>query len=265
MITEPLSKCQCPFPLYHIDKHLYPDDCGVNIKWNNKDYINWPADTYAYGEPKPVLRGVLHEIIFLLLPIYIVSLLNACNTTTAYIAATIKIISKLFLYGVSSQFHRRNLSRKAYTFLKRLDHCGIFITTAGTATPVSFLLMQNAYTHMVGVNALIIVWTIATLGCTYTMVKDIHGKLNLFGLGLMILSGGVYAPLLNHIYLVLYGYEMCYLILMWACYVFGIYIYHNNLFDIYPHIFGYHEMFHIVVTMGSISSMIVNYSIISRL
>jgi hemolysin III len=101
----------------------------------------------AITEPKPRLRGWIHLAAF----------------PTAIIAGLVLIATSAALFGISALYHRTNLSERATTLLKRLDHANIYLIIAGTYTPIAALAL-----HGTARTALLVaIWTGALAGVAF--------------------------------------------------------------------------------------------------
>src|SRR5262245_7182908 len=105
---------------------------------------------------KPLLRGWLHLVCFFVaMPIVI-----AATSATARAAAAIYGVGVIALFGVSGCYHRGRWSPLWRSRMQRLDHTTIFVTIAGTYTPICLLVLDG----WLSVALLAAVWTGAALG-----------------------------------------------------------------------------------------------------
>ncbi len=79
------------------------------------------------------------------------------------ISLAIYAISLILLYTASTSYHSFDLSEKANTILKKLDHMMIFILIAGSYTPICLLVLGGRTGHVM----LALVWGIAILGILF--------------------------------------------------------------------------------------------------
>ena len=76
------------------------------------------------------------------------------------ISLTIYALSLILLYAASTTYHTFDLSEKANTILKKIDHMMIFILIAGSYTPICLITLKGR----TGVILLSLVWGIALVG-----------------------------------------------------------------------------------------------------
>lgn len=76
------------------------------------------------------------------------------------VSLAIFISSMILLYGASATYHTFDISKKANTLLKRIDHMMIFILIAGSYTPVCLIVLNGKTGYLL----LSIIWSIALIG-----------------------------------------------------------------------------------------------------
>jgi hemolysin III len=202
-----------------------------------------PAAT-APERVKPRLRGVFHQYAFFVSLASGTLLVLLATTPRASIAAALYAASVSALFGVSALYHRVTWTTAARRRMRRLDHAMIFLLIAGTYTPVGLLVLQGTLATVVlavvwgGAAAGILLelaWTKAPrwLGGTVYLalgwvavvaMPQLFGRLGLAG-GLLLVAGGL-------------GYSA------------GAAVYALRRPDPVPAVFGYHEVFHLLVIAG---------------
>lgn len=76
------------------------------------------------------------------------------------ISLAVYAASLILLYAASTTYHTFDLSPKANTLLKKIDHMMIFVLIAGSYTPICLITLKG----QTGVLLLSLVWGIAVLG-----------------------------------------------------------------------------------------------------
>jgi hemolysin III len=193
---------------------------------------------------KPRLRGVSHQYAFFVSLASGILLVLLATTTRASVAVAIYAASVSALFGVSALYHRVTWTTAARRRMRRLDHAMIFLLIAGTYTPVGLLVLQGTLATAVlavvwgGALAGIVLelaWTTAPrwLGGTVYLalgwvavaaMPQLFARLGVAG-GLLIVAGGL-------------------------VYSAGAAIYALRRPDPVPAVFGYHEVFHLLVIAG---------------
>jgi hemolysin III len=201
-----------------------------------------PADPEVGIRPR--LRGVLHQYAFFVSLASGTLLVLLAATTKASVAAAIYAASVSALFGVSALYHRVTWTTAARRRMRRLDHAMIFLLIAGTYTPVGLLVLHGTLATVVlavvwgGAVAGIVLelaWTTAPrwLGGTVYLalgwvavvaMPQLFARLGMTG-GLLLVAGGL-------------------------LYSAGAAVYALRRPDPVPAVFGYHEVFHLLVIAG---------------
>ena len=203
-----------------------------------------PAAAVPQARVKPRLRGVSHQYAFFVSLVGGILLVLAATTTRASVAAAIYAASVAALFGVSALYHRLTWTTPARRRMRRLDHSMIFLLIAGTYTPVGLLVLEGTLATFVlavvwgGAMAGIVLelaWTTAPRwlgGAVYlalgwvavVAMPQLFARLGVAG-GLLIVAGGL-------------------------VYSAGAAVYALRRPDPVPVVFGYHEVFHLLVIAG---------------
>lgn len=153
-------------------------------------------------------------------------------------------LSMLSLYAVSAAYHL-GLWQGRRRLLRALDHANIFVVIAGTYTPICF----NVLSGWLRPAVLVLVWTLAVLGAASsasTLALPRRATAGLYlGMGWVAI---VPAPALL---VVLPGPAIALLIVGGLLYSAGAVVYARRRPDPLPDIFGFHEVFHLLVVSAS--------------
>jgi hemolysin III len=205
-----------------------------------------PATAAALPEVrvKPRFRGVLHQYAFFVSLASGTLLVLLAATARASLAAAVYAVSVSALFGVSALYHRITWTAPVRRRMRRLDHAMIFLLIAGTYTPVGLLVLEGPLAAVV----LAVVWGGATAGIVLELAwtsaprwlgravylalgwvavvatPQLFGRLGVVG-GLLIVAGGL-------------------------IYSAGAAVYALRRPDPVPAVFGYHEVFHLLVIAG---------------
>lgn len=216
--------------------------------------------------PKPLLRGVSHQIAFFVATAATIGLVASARTTEVRRAAAVFGICLSALFGVSALYHRVSWSERARLRMRRIDHAAIFLLIAGGYTPL-FALVPSAPQMMgqmgqmtgpettagifAGYGALVSIWIGAGIGVVksvawlsapkwftallcvalgWTVIGEVVGRTAQVGapaIGFLVASGLVYS--------------------------LGAVVYATKRPDPWPRVFGYHEIFHLLVIFASVT------------
>jgi hemolysin III len=191
---------------------------------------------------KPRLRGVSHEYAFFVSLVLGAGLIVLAKGFEARLAVAVYALSLSALFGVSALYHRVDWKRPAARrWMRRLDHTMIFFLIAGTVTPFALLVLEPPLSTAL----LIAVWAGALAGTVVELVWTgspkwasaavyiAVGLIGAIGFPAIVAEAGIVAGLL------IAGGG--------ALYVCGAIIYAAQRPDPSPAVFGYHEIFHVLV------------------
>jgi hemolysin III len=194
------------------------------------------------AKSKPRLRGVSHEYAFFASLVLGAALIVAAKGSEARLAVAIYAVSLSALFGVSALYHRVDWQRpEIRRWMRRLDHTMIFFLIAGTVTPFALLVMDGGFATAL----LIAVWAGALAGTIVELVWVDHpkwvativyiavGSIGAVGFPAIVVEAGIVAGVL--------------IAVGGALYVTGAIIYAAQRPDPSPAVFGYHEIFHVLV------------------
>jgi hemolysin III len=201
-----------------------------------------PMDVVEELLTKPRLRGVSHQWAFFVALLAGAVLVIAAPSGRATFAAAVYAVSMAAMFGASALYHRVDWkSLTARRWMRRLDHSMIYLLIAGTYTPFALLVLDGSLARAV----LIAVWGGAILGIGLKMLwpdtpkwltaavyvtlgwvaviafPQLADSLGITGMAL-VAGGGV-------------------------LYTAGAVVYALRRPDPAPAVFGYHEIFHVLV------------------
>jgi hemolysin III len=195
----------------------------------------------------PRLRGVSHAIAFWVALAAAAVLIARASDATARTAAVIYGTGLCALFAASAGYHRWRWDPRWRPLLRRIDHSTIFVFIASTYTPVALLVLDGTLRTVV----LAVVWTGAVAGVTFSIawitaprwltattylalgwvsvitIPDLVDRLDVAPLVLIALGGVLYTA--------------------------GAIVYARRRPDPWPHVFGFHEVFHAFVVAAAVS------------
>jgi hemolysin III len=207
---------------------------------------SFPADLLARAgqlipDLKPSLRGFSHAgAFFVSLPLGLLLILRA-NTGKGLAAAIVFAVSVATMFGASAIYHCLNWPEARRRWLRRIDHAGVYGLIAGTYTPFGLLVLDGSWRIVVlgivwsGALAAVFLkffwldapsWLSAAIGIALGWVAVVVIPQLIDGIGLwgslLVLAGGL-------------------------AYTAGALVYAFRRPDPYPAVFGFHEVFHVLV------------------
>lgn len=190
---------------------------------------------------KPRLRGVSHEIAFFVSLAGGPALMLLAPTIHARLAVALYASTLSGLFGVSALLHRRTWSLRWRRWLRRLDHAMIFLAIAGTYTAIGGLTLAPDLATIV----LRVVWIGALGGALLHLAwVDIPKWLGAIP---YVALGWVAVVAMPELRDRLGAGGMTLLVGGGALYTLGAFVYARRRPDPFPTVFGYHEIFHLLV------------------
>jgi hemolysin III len=194
---------------------------------------------------RPVLRGWLHLLCFWVSLVGGALLLARAHGAVQVTAAAVYSLSLSALLGTSALYHRGTWTAAWRLRLRHLDQAMIFFLIAGTATP-AFLLSAPFGT---GLACLIVMWALTLTAVAVRLTRAsapefVAGAL-FVGLGC---AGGLALP---WVWIHSGAVSGVLLLAGGLLYIAGALSYHRRWPDLYPSVFGYHEVFHVYVSAAA--------------
>jgi hemolysin III len=199
------------------------------------------------------LRGLSHAGAFVVsVPLGLALVLDA-DTGLGVAAAIVFATSVATMFGASALYHCLNWPEAKRRWLRRIDHVGVYGLIAGTYTPIGLLVLRGDWKPVVlGIvwgGALVAVllkfvwldapkWLAAAIGIALGWVgvvvfPQLIDRIGLTG-SLLVFAGGL-------------------------AYTAGALVYAFRRPNPYPAVFGYHEIFHVLV----IAAVALQYSAVA--
>jgi hemolysin III len=190
---------------------------------------------------KPRLRGVFHEYAFYVAVVAGAVLVALSDSARELVATWIYAAALAAMFGVSALYHRVDWrSTRVRTWMRRLDHSTILLLIAGTYTPFALLAFEGAVADAV----LVTVWVGAAAGLVLNLAW-IDAPKWLVAIVFVALGwvGVIAFPQMIDL-----GIAPATLILAGgALYTLGAVTYALRRPNPAPAVFGYHEIFHLLV------------------
>lgn len=203
---------------------------------------------------KPRLRGVSHKWAFFAALALGVALVLSAPSERATLAAAIYALAVAGLFGTSALYHRVDWrAPSARRWMKRLDHSMIFVLIAGTYTPFALLVLHGP----LAIAILCVIWGGALAGVVLKLAwidapKWVSAVVYVC-LGWVALA--VFPQLLDSL-----GVTATAMVAAGgALYTAGAVIYALKRPDPAPTVFGYHEVFHLLV----IAAAAIQYAVVA--
>jgi hemolysin III len=165
-------------------------------------------------------------------------------TPAAALAAAIYAASVCALFGVSALYHRVTWTPPVRRWLRHLDHAMIFVLIAGTYTPVGLLVLEGPLATWV----LVVVWSGAAAGIALNL--GWRQAPSWVGVAVYVALGWVAVVALPQLLRQLGVAGTGLVVAGGLAYSAGALVYARRRPNPAPAIFGYHEIFHLLVVVG---------------
>ena len=191
---------------------------------------------------KPRLRGVSHQWAFFVSVILGAVLVLTAPSGRAMAAAAIYAVCVAVLFGTSALYHRISWRTPgARRWMRRLDHSAIFLLIAGSYTPFALLVLDGTLADAV----LIVIWAGAAGGIVLKLVWIDAPKwlVAVIYVALGWVAVAAAPDLVSEL-----GVTPAAMVgVGGVLYTVGAVVYARQRPDPVPAVFGYHEVFHLLV------------------
>jgi hemolysin III len=206
--------------------------------------------TLPQRRTKPLLRGVSHEVAAFVAAPASLALVAEAKSGAAEAGAIVYGACLFTLFAVSAAFHRPFWSPAARAVMARLDHSAIFLLIAGTYTPFCLLLGRGA-----GHALLASVWVGAGLGIVFA-VTWVRAPKPLLA-AVCVLLGWIIVPVVPALRASIGDRALSLLVVGGLLYTIGAVVYALRKPDPFPTVFGFHEIFHVLVIAAAACHFVV--------
>ncbi len=203
---------------------------------------------------KPRLRGVIHQWSLVAAVPAGVVLVAVADGARARLATLVYAVAMAAMLGASALYHRvswKTARRRAWA--RRLDHAMIFVFIAGTYTPFALLSFEG----WLPVLVLACVWSGAALGLVVNLAWIDAPKWVTAPAYLLVGWVGVVAAPQMFSAVGVAGAVL--LIVGGALYTLGALTYATHWPNPFPRTFGFHEVFHLLVTTAVVVQLVAVY------
>ncbi|MEJ7568358.1 MAG: hemolysin III family protein [Gaiellaceae bacterium] len=199
---------------------------------------------------RPRLRGVFHQYAFFVALVAGAVLVVLADSMRERVAMWVYAVALAAMFGVSALYHRVTWrSPGVRKWMRRLDHSTILLLIAGTYTPFALL----AFDGTLATAVLIAVWSGAGAGLVLNLLW-IDSPTWVTAVVYIALGwvGAIAVP-----ELVSFGIVPAVLVFLGgALYTVGAVTYALKRPNPVPHVFGYHEIFHLLVIGAAITHFV---------
>jgi hemolysin III len=195
---------------------------------------------------RPRLRGVSHQIAFYVALVAGAVLVVRADDPRTMAATAIYVTLLAGMFGVSATLHRSDWGPRAFGWLRRADHAMIFAFIAGTYTPLCMLGVASSR----GNHLLVLAWSAAGLGILRAVLWP-HAP-RIISSVLFVAVGWVMIAYFPEVHAALDPAAFALVVAGGVWFTVGAAVYLFRWPDPWPKVFGYHEVFHVLIILGCI-------------
>ncbi len=194
--------------------------------------------------PRPRYRGVSHRYACYGAIAAGLVLVAFARDPVARMAVIVYAIFLATMFGISATLHRADWPAPMYSHLRRADHAAIFLCIAGTYTPFSLLGLGGE----VGARLLVLAWAVCGLGVLRAVLWP-HAPRPITT-ACFISAGWVAISFIPELRAALHPTTFALIVAGGVIFTIGAMIYLVRRPDPWPDVYGYHEVFHLVIILG---------------
>jgi hemolysin III len=207
---------------------------------------------------KPLLRGWSHAIAALVAVAGLGALVVITrNDTGKLVSMLIYGVGLVLLFGVSGTYHVFNWPPRVKDWLRRADHATIFVFIAATYTPLAYNVLDGWW--RIGVLSAIWICAVAGVAGAAPFLRIPRRLLASLYLAMGWVAVVALVPLTAAL-----GWAAAALIALGGLqYSLGAAAYAFKRPNLWPRVFGYHELFHLAVITASVTFyvIVVHYAV----
>ena len=207
------------------------------------------SQTTGIASPsRPLLRGWSHAVAVFGAAAFTVALAVRCLDDAPRLSTMLLYgLSSVVLFGCSAVYHVITWSPERRKILRALDHGNIYVMIAATSTAIG----ANVLGGWERIALLASVWSLAAIGL---LVSVFHVRLSAGPrVGLCLLTGLTGLIALPGLLSTLAPLALAGIVAGGLLYAVGGVIYALRRPNPFPRVFGYHEIFHLLVIAGGIA------------
>jgi hemolysin III len=199
----------------------------------------------GFTQDRPLLRGVSHLLAAVAATMGAVVLLLVADSPRAYVGGAIFGASLILVYATSAAYHRITWTPLFRAIISRMDHSMVLVLIAGTYTPFCLVVLNSAW----GITMLSVVWGVAGAGILINLAWPatpnwLRVTFYLTVGWLALVASAELAAWFTITPLML-------LVVGGLLYTLGGVVYTIRKPDPWPRVFGYLEVFHLLIIAGS--------------
>jgi hemolysin III len=172
------------------------------------------------------------------------------STPAKIVSLLIYGLSLIAMFSASATYHMVRAKDKVLLILRKIDHSAIFLLIAGTYTP----FCVNAFDGFWKWGMLSIIWSLALIGI---IIKVFYIKApRWLNAGIYVVMGWLCVGAAGQMLATLPAWVFAWLLAGGVVYTLGAVVYITKLFNFWPGVFGFHEVWHIFVLLAALAHFV---------
>ncbi len=153
--------------------------------------------------------------------------------------------SLVLLFSASAIYHLASGGENTIRNLRKFDHAAIYILIAGTYTPICL----NFFSGVLQWGFLTLIWAMALAGVVVKLF--VINAPRWVTAGIYLVMGWMAVLVIKPMIAAIPVAGLLWMLAGGLCYTVGAVIYITKKMDFYPGVFGFHEVWHIFVTLAA--------------
>lgn len=255
-----------------VSKKLQAKANAYDKYWENSDGCHG-TPFYCSGRPRPLFRGQLHFWSAVASPLWIGYQLSLCQTAGETAVVLLASLGAVSMLGASGCYHTMNWKDEPTELLAgKMDYSAIYMQIAFSGAPLYHLLVPSPYNWgVIGITSFCaVLGVLMTFGSGSFMFNGQYDSRHLGTVIYAIMGGAQVLPLTSRLFSndsawsLLVPSEQNMILTLTFAYLVGSMIYANAKPKLWQSVFGFHELWHLLVVVGTACSYGVNTSLLLR-
>jgi hemolysin III len=169
------------------------------------------------------------------------------STPAKIVSLLVYGVSLIAMFSASATYHMVRAKDRVLLILRKIDHSAIYLLIAGTYTP----FCVNAFDGFWKWGMLAIIWSLAATGI---LVKVFYIKApRWLNAGIYVVMGWLCVGAVGEMLTTLPAWVIGWLFAGGVIYTLGAIVYITKVFNFFPGVFGFHEVWHIFVLLAAVA------------
>ena len=184
-------------------------------------------------------------------------LIATCGQALKQLSMVIYGISLVTLFSASATYHLANPIESTLLKLRKFDHSAIYVLIAGTYTPI----MINFFSGFLRWGFLALIWGIALAGVIVKLI--VINTPRWVTAGIYLIMGWMAVLVVKPMLQSMPAGALWWMLAGGLTYSIGAVIYITKKMDFVPGVFGFHEVWHVFVSLAALCHFIMIYRFIA--